>query len=95
MIFCKERNEADCHFVVFAPDSSGREPNEWTLRAFVSGCWVRELKVPLVYPTQLGIDVSDVQTMEAAFEAMVKEVLAESGRTGASRPPTSSDGSVD
>ncbi len=82
MFVFKEKNEADCHFVALAPDWGARDPNEWTLRAFVSGRWVREIKVPLVYPTQLGVDLSDVQTMEAAFEAMVKEVLAEAGPAG-------------
>jgi hypothetical protein len=88
MFFFKERNESDCHFVVFAPDWWAGERNEWTLRAFVSGRWVRELKVPLIYPTQLGVDVSDVQTMEAAFEAMVREVLAEAGRPASSGGPS-------
>jgi hypothetical protein len=76
VLFVKERNEADCHFVVFAPDWWKREPKEWTLRAWVKGQWVREEKVPMVYPTQLGIDISDWDEMEKALESMVRDVLA-------------------
>lgn len=78
VLFVKERNEADCHFVVFATDWWPREPGEWTLRAWAHGKWIREDKLPMVYPTQLGIDLSDWDEMEKALEAMVREVLADS-----------------
>jgi hypothetical protein len=75
VLFVKQKDEADCHFVVFAPDRWEGEPREWTLRAWVRGKWVREDKLPMVYPTQLGIDISDWGAMERGFFYLATDSL--------------------
>jgi len=71
--FAEPFEEKGYTFFAWQPSGDGA-PRHFVLQAKKDGEVVREVTVPMDYPNQWGVDVADVQSLEAATETLIGEL---------------------